>query len=96
MNSPTCKKYDQRARTNNRFSGNASVFYFLIVLLILTFSSCYSPRKMDKWIDRQYGEVSNKVKSTDYINIKIAHSPFKDRLSETKKGKTKPNSWKAI
>ncbi|MCU7550322.1 hypothetical protein OCK74_14465 [Chitinophagaceae bacterium LB-8] len=71
------------------FSFSYQTIIIALLFIVIIFSSCFSPRKMDKWIDQQYRDVPTKVKSNDYISVKIEKTPFKDRLSETKKGKTK-------
>jgi hypothetical protein len=64
----------------------ASVFFFVII----TFSSCFSAKKMDKWINQQYeGLPLNKLKNSDEISIKVANASANDRISSTVRSKTK-------
>ncbi len=63
------------------------VLYFF---LLISFSSCLTSRKMDKWIDRQYGStVPQKMKSSDYITIKTDNLTKSEKVSTTQKGKRK-------
>ncbi|MEI6947373.1 hypothetical protein V9K67_09295 [Paraflavisolibacter sp. H34] len=61
----------------------------LLLFVLFTASSCYTAKKMDKWIDKQYGEVPQKIKSNDYIHINTGSLPVSDRLSDTRKGDRK-------
>lgn len=58
------------------------------VIILISFSSCLGPKKMDKWIDNHYkSTAATKAKNSDYISIKTetTSSP----TSTTQRGKKK-------
>ena len=45
-------------------------FSLFILILLLCFSSCLTPGKIDRWIDHEYGNtVQNRPRKSDYIHI---------------------------
>jgi hypothetical protein len=69
---------------------HSTTFQLLVVFLLVGFSSCLTPRKMDKRIDSHYGStVPAKVKSNDFITIKTDGMTRSDKVSTTQKGKSK-------
>lgn len=69
------------------FSGYTS-FITAIVFLLLT-SGCFTPKKMDGWIEQYEGGFTTKLKTSDYITIKTPELPKNDSPSVSHKGKSK-------
>ncbi|HEV8284850.1 MAG TPA: hypothetical protein VGQ09_11110 [Chitinophagaceae bacterium] len=66
------------------------VFISIIIFSQLVFSSCLTPRKIDKWIDKKYGNtVQNKIKNNDYITIKAPSTSQSDIVAMSQKRKAK-------
>lgn len=62
---------------------------FVLLFLIIGFSSCLTPRKVDRWIDAKYGStIKSKDRSNNYISIKAA-SKSSDIVARTEKRKMK-------
>ena len=59
---------------------------FLFSLLLCVFQSCLGPKKINKWVAKQYGEIPapNKPKA-DFIKITSNMPTMENRLSTTKK-----------
>ncbi len=66
------------------------VFLAILVFSQLIFSSCLTPRKIDKWIDQKYGtSIHNKQRNNDYITIKTPGVSQSDTVSISQKRKMK-------
>lgn len=60
------------------------------VFSLITFSSCLTAKKMDKWIDKQYGGVvPAKIRSSEYMTIKTENLSSKEHASNSQKGDNK-------
>lgn len=57
--------------------------------MIISLTSCLTPRKIDKWIDHEYGNaIQTKAKKSDYITI-VAPQTSNDIIAKTEKKKMK-------
>lgn len=71
-------------------SYGAAASGLLGLFLLVSFSSCLTPRKMDKWVDQHYGStVPAKVRNNDFITVKTDNIKRTDAVSTTVKGKKK-------
>jgi len=59
---------------------------FLFSLLLCVFQSCLGPKKINKWVAKQYGEIPapNKPKA-DFIKITSNMPTMENRLSKNKR-----------
>ena len=64
-------------------------FSLFILILLLCFSSCLTPGKIDRWIDHEYGNtVQNRPRKSDYIHI-IQPEANDNVIARTEKRKMK-------
>ncbi len=72
-----------------RFPKLFSIFFTSTIILSssIFFSSCLGPKKIDKWVAKQYGEsVPDPVKKkTDYLTVSSPLIPAGNRISTTEK-----------
>lgn len=60
---------------------------FLFLFLIIGFTSCLTPQKVDRWIGAKYGSsVKSKQRNNDYLTIKAATNSS-DIVARTKNEK---------
>ncbi len=81
------KNYSNTVVTSNTFSRNL----FLSAILLLTFSSCLTPKKIDSWIGSHYQDgFTPQVKNNrSYISIKTTEPLSNDgNVSTTEKGQS--------
>ncbi|MGZ5133973.1 MAG: hypothetical protein ACXWCG_02430 [Flavitalea sp.] len=63
--------------------------YSLLLIVLISLTSCLTPRKIDKWIDHEYGNtVQTKPKKSDYITIAPPQTN-NDIIAKTEKKKMK-------
>jgi hypothetical protein len=59
----------------------------IVATAVVTLTSCLTPKKMDKWINKEYeGANVSKIKSSDYIVVKTDNLPQSDKISTSQKG----------
>jgi hypothetical protein len=69
---------------HSRLKPLLTVFLFSIIC-----SSCLTPRRIDRWIDKEYGSTaSNKQRTTDYLTVKYPQGSA-NILAHTEKRKMK-------
>ena len=68
---------------------NLSKLLLIAISVFLFLSGCFTPAKMDGWIEEHEGGFSKKLKTSDYIIIKTPDLPQKDQASVSEKGKGK-------
>ena len=66
---------------------NLSKLILIAISVFLFLSGCFTPAKMDGWIEEHEGGFSKKLKTSDYIIIKTPDLPQKDQASVSEKGR---------
>lgn len=61
----------------------------LLFLATIFIQACYSPAKINRWVDKEYkGVIDNKPRTSNYFTVKAKEQWTDDALSKSEKRKT--------